>query len=90
MLISECGLIKLGDMGLAKQIINSETSNSDLRGTKGYTAPEALDLDAAMKSDVWSLGISLIELAEGRNPYKDESSEQVDDHCSWVICRRCV
>lgn len=88
MLISECGLIKLGDMGLAKQIINSETSNSDLRGTKGYTAPEALALDAGMKSDVWSLGISLIELAEGQKPYENLTSEQVDDYCRWVICRR--
>lgn len=83
-------MIKLGDFGFAKQIINSETSNSDVRGTNGYVAPEAYDLDAVLKSDVWSLGVSLLELAEGQKPYENQTNEQVDDYCSWVICRRCV
>ena len=32
-------------------------------------APEALKRKEGPKSDVWSLGISLMELAEGKNPY---------------------
>ena len=87
MFIHQGGWIKLGDLGLAKQIINSETSNSGERGTDRYKAPEAFDLKAGLKGDVWSLGVSLLELAESRNPYENLTNKQVDDYCSWVICR---
>lgn len=32
-------------------------------------APEAFDGKEEPKSDVWSLGITLMELVEGKNPY---------------------
>ena len=40
-------------------------------------APEVYYEKTEMKSDVWSLGISLIELAEGQNPYAGLSSVAV-------------
>lgn len=87
MFISEGGWIKLGDLGLAKQIIESETSNSCVCGTAKYIAPEVFEGKAELKSDVWSLGVSLFELAEDRNPYEGNNREHVDDNCSKVICR---
>ena len=40
-------------------------------------APEVYDGKTAIKSDVWSLGITLIELAEGKNPYAGYTSAKV-------------
>lgn len=34
-----------------------------------YTAPEVFEGREEMKSDVWSLGASLMELAEQKNPF---------------------
>ena len=71
MLISENGLIKLGDFGLSEQLNHSNSERSNTCGTLWYMAPEVFNGQTVMKSDVWSLGVSLIELAEGKNPYND-------------------
>ena len=40
-------------------------------------APEVYEEEACLKSDVWSLGISIIEMAESKNPFADCTSLQV-------------
>ena len=72
MLISENGLIKLGDFGLAEQLNHSNSQRSNTCGTLLYMAPEVFDGQTGLKSDVWSLGVSLIELAKGKNTYYDD------------------
>ena len=62
-------MIKLGDFGLAIQLEHSCSKRNTQCGTSWYMAPEVYDGRTELKSDVWSLGITLIELAEGQNPF---------------------
>ena len=62
-------MVKLGSFGLdIQQRHVSSAKNADC-GTFLYMAPEVYEGAAVLKSDVWSLGVSIIEMAEGKNPY---------------------
>lgn len=62
------GEFKLCDFGESIQLVNSMAKS--MVGTSGYMAPERVNgLTYSIKSDVWSLGILLIELATGCFPY---------------------
>jgi len=67
-LVNSCGDIKLCDFGVSAQLINS-IANSFV-GTRSYMAPERLTGQShyTVKSDVWSLGITFLELAIGFYP----------------------
>ena len=71
--ISESGVIKLGDFGLAALLEDFGRTSSRWF----YMAPEFYEGDNCLKSDVWSLGISIIEMAEGKHPFADCTSFQV-------------
>ena len=70
-------MIKLGDFGLAVQLEHSCSRRNTTCGTSMYMAPEVYGSGACLKSDVWSLGISIIEMAENKNPFADCTSYQV-------------
>lgn len=63
--------IKLCDFGIAGNLINSLAKTNV--GCKPYMAPERIETQTqsryGTKSDIWSLGISLVEMAEGIHPY---------------------
>ena len=40
-------------------------------------APEVYGEGAELKSDVWALGISIIEMAEGKNPFAGMTPEKI-------------
>lgn len=70
MLISQ-GVIKLGGIDSAVLSKQSDLNRGPCTDVLFYAAPEQFSDRWEEKSDVWSLGISLIELAEGKNPYAD-------------------
>ena len=70
-------MIKLGDFGLAVQLEHSCSKRNTTCGTSWYMGPEVYEEEACLKSDVWSLGISVIEMAEGRNPFAGMTSAKI-------------
>jgi len=71
-LLDKKGAIKLCDFGISGQLVDSIAKTRDA-GCRPYMAPERIDPQRAkgydVRSDVWSLGITLIELATGKFPY---------------------
>ncbi|EJU03332.1 kinase-like protein [Dacryopinax primogenitus] len=73
-LFNSAGQIKLCDFGVSGELINSIADT--FVGTSTYMSPERIQgAQYTVKSDVWSLGITLIELALGRFPFSDDDSE---------------
>ena len=70
-------MIKLGEFGLAVQLEHSCSKRNTLCGTSMYMGPEVYGEGAELKSDVWSLGMSVIEMAENKNPFARCTSAQV-------------
>ncbi|OCT89846.1 hypothetical protein XELAEV_18018459mg [Xenopus laevis] len=71
MLVNTRGHVKLCDFGVSTQLVNSIAKT--YVGTNAYMAPERIAGEQyGIHSDVWSLGISFMELALGRFPYPQE------------------
>lgn len=76
-LIDEHGNIKLCDFGISGRLVDSKAKTRSA-GCAAYMAPERVDpnkSDYDIRADVWSLGITLVELATGSNPYKSCNTE---------------
>ncbi|MBL7965650.1 MAG: protein kinase [Prolixibacteraceae bacterium] len=70
-LFSEDRIIKISDFGVA----NTDT------GTTSYMSPEALSWDSDTTNDeridIYALGVTLLELLTGENPFRDKSVEEI-------------
>lgn len=66
-LVNSRGEIKLCDFGVSGQLIDS-LANSFV-GTRSYMSPERLQGNHySVQSDIWSMGLSLVEMAIGKYP----------------------
>ncbi|CAG7927005.1 unnamed protein product [Penicillium olsonii] len=72
-LVNSRGNIKLCDFGVATETVNSIADT--FVGTSTYMAPERIQGGAyTVRSDVWSVGLTVMELAVGKFPFDHSDS----------------
>jgi len=69
-LMNSSGQVKLSDFGISRQLEKTHAFSKTFVGTVTYMSPERLVGEPyAFSSDLWSVGLILIELATGEYPY---------------------
>ncbi|KAJ7914395.1 STE/STE7 protein kinase [Mycena leptocephala] len=70
-LLSREGIVKLCDFGVSGELIESQAGT--FTGTSFYMAPERIcGQNYTIRSDVWSTGISLLELVQNHFPFPND------------------
>jgi len=85
-LLNTRGEVKISDFGLSAELDSTKEMCATFIGTHAYMSPERLSgKPYSFASDVWSLGITLVECALGAYPYPAYSSSNYFVLLSQII-----
>ncbi|KAK9899321.1 MAP kinase [Cystobasidium minutum MCA 4210] len=89
-LINTAGMVKLCDFGVSGQLERSLAKTNI--GCQSYMAPERIKGESqnflgtyTVSSDVWSLGLSIVEFTLGRYPYPPETYSNVFAQLTAIV-----
>ncbi|KAK1418570.1 hypothetical protein QVD17_27715 [Tagetes erecta] len=78
LLVNQKGDVKITDFGVSAMLATSMGQRDTFVGTYNYMSPERISGGAYdYKSDIWSLGLVILECAIGRFPYIQSEDQQV-------------
>jgi serine/threonine protein kinase len=81
-LLTDQAQVKITDFGVSEQLTESAAVRNSVVGSPYWMSPEAiLGQDYDIMSDIWSLGITAIEMAHGLPPLADFHPMQV----RWIV-----
>ncbi|KAL7168014.1 hypothetical protein ACSBR2_038447 [Camellia fascicularis] len=77
LLVNHKGEVKITDFGVSAMLANSMGQRDTFVGTYNYMSPERISgRTYDYKSDIWSLGMVILECAIGRFPYIQSEEQQ--------------
>ena len=79
-------MVKIADFGVSGVVSKTTDCMTSWVGTVTYMSPERLQgLPYQLDTDLWSLGIMLLECAIGRFPYPDPDDTSVKELGFWEL-----
>lgn len=79
--LTSSGIIKIGDFGISKYLLNTIDKANTFIGTPFYLSPEIISNQPySFKSDIWSLGVILYELCNLKVPFNGNSLRSLSNN----------
>lgn len=76
--LTDKGMIKLGDFGIARVLSETKSKAKTVVGTPYYLSPEIIQSQPySFKSDIWSLGVLLYEMCALMPPFNAKSLHEL-------------